>query len=223
VLVGLAVNDQWHQDERKQVTVRVRLHRGDARAVGAPVAVMGDRNPLRRWLEQEHGAVFEPMTTRGPFDRTPARTKQASPASGPWQHVITVRTNVRRDRGTRLANDLSDTLDWAIKQWTPSEIVVLPLTWRDPAAVAMNTLMALWLLAYYSELITRAPWADRQYILPSLDTTDGTDRYMAALRNSATAFYDWLARIWERDVIPLLGQEHVLDRQKVIFAWAADS
>jgi hypothetical protein len=207
------------------VTVRLRVHRGDARAVVAPVAVIGDRSPLRTWLEQEHGAGFETVLTRERYtpSRTPASTRQASPTSGPWQHVISVRTNVRRNRGTRLANDLSDTLDYAIKQWAPSQILILPLTWREPAAVAMNTLMSLWLLAYYPDLITRAPWADRQFILASLDRTDGTDRYVEALRNNATAFYEWLTPLWERDVISLLGPEHVLDRQKVIFDWVENT
>jgi hypothetical protein len=83
--------------------------------------------------------------------------------------------------------------------------------------------MAIWMLAYYKELITRAPWADRQFILASLDTTDRTDRYIEALRNDATAFYEWLTSIWERDVISLLGPEHVLDREKVIFDWVANT
>ena len=215
------MSDESLHKRPSPVTVRVRLHRGDARMVGAPVAVIGDRSPLRTWLEQEHGAVFEPVITREGFipSTTPATTRQASPLSGPWQHVISVRTNVRRNRGTRLGNDLSDLLDYAIKQWAPSEIVILPLTWREPAAVAMNTLMALWMLAYYKELITRAPWADRQFILAALDTTDGTDRYIEALRNNATTFYEWLTPIWERDVISLLGPEYVLDKEKVIFDW----
>ena len=215
------MNAEIQKEGTTPVTIRVRLHTGDARTVGAPVAVIGDRSPLRTWLEQMHGAVFEPVITRERFipSTTPATTRQASPASGPWQHVISVRTNVRRNRGTRLGNDLSDLLDYAIKQWAPSTIVILPLTWREPAAVAMNTLMALWLLAYYPELITRAPWTDRQFILASLDTTDGTDWYIEALRNNATVFYEWLTPIWERDVISLLGPEHVLDKEKVIFDW----
>src|SRR5688572_22976474 len=67
------------------VTVRVRLHRGDARTVVAPAAVIGDRSPLRRWLEQQHGAVFEPVITRQRFapSPTPALTWQATLASGP--------------------------------------------------------------------------------------------------------------------------------------------
>jgi hypothetical protein len=138
---------------------------------------------------------------------------------------VTVRVQLhsgdaRRNRGTRLANDLSDTLDHAFKQRSPSEVVVLPLTWRDPATVAMNTLMALWMLAYYKELITRAPWADRQFVLASLDRTD---LYVEALRNNATAFYEWLTPLWERDVISLLGPEHVLDRQKFIFDWVENT
>ena len=218
------MSDESQKERTTPVTVRVRLHSGDARTVVAPMAVIGDRSPLRSWLEQEHSAAFEPMITRSRFlPPTLPRTKRATLASGPWQQVITVRTDVRRNRGTRLANDLSDTLDQAFKQWSPSEVVVLPLTWRDPATVAMNTLMALWMLAYYKELITRAPWADRQFILASLDTTDGTDRYIAALRNNATAFYEWLTPIWERDVISLLGPEHVLDREKVIFDWVANT
>jgi hypothetical protein len=87
----------------------------------------------------------------------------------------------------------------------------------------MNTLMALWMLAYYKELITRAPWADRQFILASLDTTDGTERYIEALRNNATAFYEWLTPIWERDVISLLGPEQVLDKEQVIFDWVENT
>lgn len=218
------VTGQFQEEATTPVRIRVRLHRGDARAVVAPVAVIGDRSPLRTWLEQEHGAVFEPMITRSQFlPPTKPRTKQATLASGPWQHVVTVRTDVRRNRGCRLANDLSDTLDHAFKLWSPSEVVVLPLTWRDPGAVAMNTLMGLWMLAYYKELITRAPWADREFILASWGTTDGTtdgtDRYVAALRNNATAFYDWLAPIWERDVVSLLGPELVLDKEKVVFDW----
>lgn len=204
------------------VTVRVRLHRGDARTVVAPVAVIGDRSPLRTWLERQHGAVFEPVITRVRFvpSPTPALTKQAMPASGPWRHVITVRTNVRRHRGTRLANDLSDTLDYAIRQWAPSEIVVLPLTWRDPDAVVMNTLMALWLMAYFSDAVFRGPWPDPQFILASLD---GTDRYLEALEHHATRFYDWLAPIFERDVISLFGPKPVLDKEKVIFDWIEKS
>ena len=218
------MSDEPRYERPSPVTVRVRLYHGDARTIVARVAVIGDRSPLRTWLEQEHGAVFEPMITRSRFlPPTLSRTKQATLASGPWQHVITVRTDVRRNRGTRLANDLSDTLDHAFKQWSPSEVVVLPLTWRDPATVAMNTLMAIWMLAYYKELITRAPWADRQFILASLDTTDGTDRYIEALRNNAAAFYEWLTPIWERDVISLLGPEHVLDKEKVIFDWVENT
>src|SRR5687768_10274800 len=97
-------------DRTMPVTVRVRLHRGDACTVVAPVAVIGDRSPLRSWLEQEHGAVFEPVITRLRFtpSPTPALTWQATPASGPWRQVMSVRTNVRRNRGTRLSNDLSD-------------------------------------------------------------------------------------------------------------------
>lgn len=128
---------------------------------------------------------------------------------------MSVRTNVRRHRGTRLANDLADTLDYAIKQWAPSEIVVLPLTWRDPAAVAMNTLMALWLIAYYSDLF-RLPWPDPQFILVS---QDGTDRYLDALAHDAAGFYDWLAPIFERDAVSLFGPKPVLDKEKVIFDW----
>jgi hypothetical protein len=204
------------------VTVRVRLHRGDARTVVAPVAVIGDRSPLRTWLEREHGAVFEPVITRLRFapSPTPALTKQATPASGPWRHVMTVRTNVRRHRGTRLANDLSDTLDYAIRQWAPPEIVVLPLTWRDPEAVVMNTLMALWLMAYFSDLVFRGPWPDPQFILASLD---GTDRYLEALGRNATGFYDWLAPIFERDAVSFFGPKPVLDKEKVIFDWIEKS
>ena len=203
------------------VTVRVRLHRGDARTIVAPLAVIGDRSPVRTWLEQEHGAVFEPVVARSwPSLRAPALAWQASPRSGPWRHVVSLRTNVRRQRGTKLANDLSDTLGYAIKPWAPFEIVILPLTWREPDAVAMNTLLALWLVASYSDLILGGPWPDPQFTLASLD---GTDRYIEALRNDATAFYDWLGHIWQRDVITLLGPENVLDREKVIFDWVADS
>ena len=200
------------------VIVRIRLHRGDARTLAAPVAVIGDRSPLRTWLEGDHGAVFAPVITRERFypSPTPALTTQATPVSGPWRHVLTVRTNVRRQRGLRLANDLSDTLDYALRQWAPSEIVVLPLTWRDPDAVVMNTLMALWLLAYYSDVVTHVPWTDPQFILASLD---GTDRYREALGRNAAAFYDWLAPIFERDVILALGQKQVLIREKVTFDW----
>jgi hypothetical protein len=204
------------------VTVRVRLHRGDARTVVAPVAVIGDRSPLRPWLEQDHGAVFEPVVARLRFapSPTPAMVRLAIPASGPWRHVMTVRTNVRRHRGTRVANDLSDTLDYAIRQWAPSEIVVLPLTWRDPAAVAMNTLMALWLIAHYSDSIFPEPWPDPQFILASLD---GTDRYLEALGHRATSFYDWLAPIFEREAVRVFAPTLVLDREKVIFDWIETS
>ena len=133
---------------------------------------------------------------------------------------MTVRTNVRRNRGTRLANDLSDTLDYSIRQWAPSGIVVLPLTWRDPALVAMNTLMALWLVAYYSDFLFRGPWPNPLFILASLD---GTDRYLEALGRNATGFYDWLAPIFERDAISFFGPKPVLDRKKVIFDWSEDS
>jgi hypothetical protein len=203
-------------ERTKPVTVRVRLHRGDARALAAPVAVIGDRSPLRTWLERDHGAVFEPMITRLRFtpSPTPALTRQASPASGPWRHVLSVRTNVRRTRGTRLSNDLSDTLDYAIRRWAPIEIVVLPLTWRDPAAVAMNTLMALWLLAYYSDSTFPGPWPDPLFILASLD---GTDRYLEALGRDGSAFYAWLAPIFERDVISVFDPEAVLDKETVTF------
>jgi hypothetical protein len=133
---------------------------------------------------------------------------------------MTVRTNVRRSQGTRVANDLSDTLDYAIRQWTPSEIVILPLTWRDPDAVAMNTLMALWLLAYYSDAIFRGAWPDPQFILASLE---GTDRYLEALEHNATSFYDWLAPIFERDAVSFFGPKPVLDKGKVIFEWTETS
>ena len=204
------------------VIVRIRLHRGDARTVAAPVAVIGDRSPLRTWLERDHGAVFETVITRLRFapSPTPAMTKQATPSSGPWRHVMTVRTYVRRHRGTRLANDLSDTLDYVIRQWAPSEIVVLPLTWREPAAVALNTLMALWLMAYYSDFVFQGRWPDPQFILPSLD---GTDRYLESLARDAAAFYDWLAPIFERDAVSFFGPKPVLDKRKVLFDWIETS
>ena len=204
------------------ITVRIRLHRGDARIVVAPVAVIGDRSPIRAWLEREHGAVFEPVVVREWHFKPnpPAPPRHGAPASGPWRHVISVRTNVRRERGTRLANDLSDALDYSFRQWTPSEILVLPLTWREPHAVAMNTLMAIWLLAYYSRLVTLAPWSDRQFILASLD---GTDHYIEALNHDAMAFYDWLAPIFERDAVSFFGPKPVLDKQKVRFDWSETS
>ncbi len=133
---------------------------------------------------------------------------------------MTVRTNVRRSRGTRLSNDLSDTLEYAIRQWAPGEIVVLPLTWRDPGAVVMNTLMALWLMAYYSDLVFQRPWPDPRFILASLD---GTDLYLEALERGAAGYYDWLAPIFERDAVPLLGPKPVLDKEKVIFDWTESS
>lgn len=209
------MTDSSFTERTTPVTIRIRLHRGDARTLVAPVAVIGDRSPLRTWLEQDHGAVFAPTIARLRFtpSPTPALTNQASPASGPWRHVMSVRTNVRRNRGTRLANDLSDTLDYTIRQWAPTEIVVLPLTWRDPAAVAMNTLMALWLLAYYSDSIFRGPWPDPTFILASLD---GTDRYIKALGRDATGFYAWLAPIFERDAVSFFGPNPVLDKARVI-------
>jgi hypothetical protein len=151
---------------------------------------------------------------------TPALTKQAFPTSGPWRHVITVRTNIRRHRGTRLANDLSDTLAYALKPRGPYEIVILPLTWRDPAAVAMNTLMALWLIAYYSDLVFGGRWPDPQFVLASLD---GADLYREALERNATGFYDWLVPIFERDAVRLFGPKPVLDREKVVFDWIDNS
>lgn len=209
-------------DRGTPVTVRVRIHRGDARAVIAPAAVIGDRSPLRTWLEEQHGAVFEPVVARVRFmpSPTPALTWQAMPASGPWRHVMSVRTNVRRQRGTRLSNDLSDTLDYVLRQWAPSEIVVLPLTWREPEAVVMNTLMALWLMAYHADAVFLGPWPDPQFTLASLD---GTDRYREAPEHDATRFYDWLAPIFERDAFSLFGPKPVLDRKKVVFDWIEQS
>ena len=220
----IGMTDELPELRVPPVTVRVRLHHGDARAIVAPVAVIGDRSPIRTWLEQEHGAVFEPTAPR--FWPSPTRAGpawQASPKSGPWRYVMSVRTNVRRQRGTKLASDLSDTLVSVIKPWAPFEIVILPLTWRDPDVVAMNTLLALWLIATYSDFFFGGPWPDPQFTLATLDTTDGTDLYRAALRNNATAFYDWLTPIWERDVITLMGPQNALDRGKVIFDWVENS
>ena len=131
---------------------------------------------------------------------------------------MTVRTNVRRQHGTRLANDLSDTLAYAIKQWAPAKIVILPLTWRDPDAVAMNTLLALWLMAYYSDSVFYGQWPGRwpntEFILASLE---GTEYYHEALERSATGFYDWLAPIFERDATSVFGPKPVLSKENVIF------
>jgi hypothetical protein len=198
--------------------VRIRFYRGDARAIVAPVAIVGDRSPLRPWLEREHGAVFEKVITRQRSipTTTPAQTRQANPETGPWRHVMSVRTDVRRNNGLRLSNDLSDTIVYAISQWTPREIVVLPLTWRDPAAVAMNTLMALWLMAYYSDAMFRAPWPDPEFILASLDATDD---YLDALGPNGSNFYAWLAPIFERDAVSFFGPKPVLDKERVVFEW----
>lgn len=46
---------------------------------------------------------------------------------------------------------------------------------------------------------------------------------LAALRNNATAFYEWLTPIWERDVISLFGPEQVLDKKRVIFDWVENT
>jgi hypothetical protein len=199
-------------------TVRIRFHRGDAREIVAPVAVIGDRSPVRAWLVQEHGAVFEKVVTRQRSipSRTPAQTSQANPESGPWRHVISVRTDVRRNNGLRVSNDLSDTLFYAITQWAPREIVVLPLTWRDPATVVMNTIMALWIMAYYSNLMFPGPWPDPEFILASLDATD---EYIDAIGPAGANFYAWLAPIFDRDAVSFFGPKPVLDREKVVFDW----
>lgn len=199
-------------------TVRIRFHRGDARAIVAPVAVIGDRGALRPWLEREHGAVFEKVITRQRSIPTnvPAQTSQADPETGPWRHVISVRTDPRRNNGLRLSNDLSDTLAYAIAQWAPREIVVLPLTWRHRTTVAMNTLMALWLTAYYSDLMFRGPWPDPEFILASLDATDD---YLDALGPDGSNFYAWLAPIFDRDAVSFFGPKPVLDLEKVVFRW----
>lgn len=196
--------------------VRIRFHRGDARDLAAPVAVIGDRSPVRAWLEQKHGAVFEKVIVRERIipSRTPAQTSQANPVTGPWRHVISVRTDVRRHNGLRLSNDLSDTLVYAITQWAPREIVVLPLTWRDPSAVMMNTLMALWMMAYYSNLMFPGPWPDPEFILASLDSTDD---YLDALGPNGSNFYARLAPIFERDAVSFLGPKPVLDKERVAF------
>jgi ribosomal protein S18 acetylase RimI-like enzyme len=216
VMVRPVERPSWYAEPVPPVTVRIRLHRGDARTVVAPVAVIGDRSPLRTWLEQEHGAVFVPVLMRQRFlpSVSRARVRQASPPSGPWRHVTTVHTDVRRNAGTRLSNDLSDTLDFCLREWSPSEIVVLPLTWREPQAVVMNTLMAFWVLAYYSAAIFRRPWPDPEFILPSLDGTDG---YLEALEHDAAGFYDWLAPIFARDAFSFFGPKPVLDRARVTF------
>ena len=49
------------------------------------------------------------------------------------------------------------------RKCAPSEIVILPLTWCEPDAVAMNTLMAPWLIAYYSDAVFRGSWPDPQF------------------------------------------------------------
>jgi hypothetical protein len=169
-------------------------------------------------LEAEHRAVFERVITRQRSipTSTPAQTKQASPETGPWRHVMTVRTDVRRNNGLRLSNDLSDSLAYAIAQWTPREIVVLPLTWRDPAAVARNTLMALWLLAYYTGVMFPGPWPDPEFILPSVD---GIDNYIEALGPNGSNFFAWLAPIFERDAVSFFGPKPVLDKERVVFEW----
>ncbi len=122
--------------------VNLRLIHGDAREVRSGLAVIGQRNPVRSWL-QSNGCEFQAADLM----RGRATASWCSPGE-PWSHVIAVKPRIGHVSRTRLSDDVSDVLGWGLRRWPVTDVVMVPMSWREPEVVSFNMLLALWLVSF---------------------------------------------------------------------------
>ena len=125
--------------------VNLRLVQGDARDVRAGLAVIGQRSPLRTWLESR-GHEFQTTSPR------PGRPTASWCSPGdPWPYAVAIKPRVGHVSSTRLADDISEVVGWSLRRWPTTDVVIIPMFWREPELVSFNMLLALWILSFSPE------------------------------------------------------------------------
>lgn len=166
--------------------VNLRLFVGDARDVAAGLAVFGQRNPLRAWLES-HGCGFGPAN----LGRGRGTACFCSPGE-PWQHAVGVKARLGHVSSTRISDDLSDVLGWALRRWPVDEVVLVPLSWREPETVAFNMLLALWLLSFNPKQTVGQERLDTTFTIASADSVEP---FLYWLRDDCREMRDRVTRL----------------------------
>jgi hypothetical protein len=146
--------------------VNLRLVQADVRQLRAGLAVLGHRNPLRNWLESNDCDFRTADLTRGR-----ATASWCSPGE-PWAHAITIKPRIGRGSRTRMSDDLSDVLAWALRRWPVTDVVMTPMSWREPELVSFNMLLALWLLSYNPEHTVGRPEVGATFTIASIDSLE---------------------------------------------------
>ena len=146
--------------------VNLRLIVGDARDVSARLVVFGQRNPLRAWLESR-GCGFESVK----LGRGRVTACFCSPGE-PWQQAVAVKARIGHVSATRISDDLANVLGWALGRWPADEIILVPLSWREPDTVAFNMLLALWQVGFSARRINGWEQLDTSFTIASADSVE---------------------------------------------------
>lgn len=73
---------------------------------------------------------------------------------------------------TRLSDDVSDVLGWGLRRWPVNDVVMIPMSWREPELVSFNMLLALWLLSFNPMHTVGRARLDVTFTIASIDSLE---------------------------------------------------
>jgi len=164
--------------------VPIELVHGDAREVPGDALVMGWTNPLKSWLADRAGHNFEPLDlTR--LSAGLATADLIKLHGCPWRCAASIKCRISKPLGSRVHEDFSDLLAFLYRTMTVREYIIVPITWREPELVAFNTLLAVFVLAYYPDVTVRQKRFEGRVKIVALE---GLEPYAELLKNGNRGF-----------------------------------
>lgn len=154
-----------HSIFRHKNGVSVEVFTGDALKLSADAAVFGKCPRLHGQLESLAHDKFRPfgLTTVGKRPLSILKSDRV-----PWRRSVSLRYRARSGFGhiARLSEDLFFLLRDLSQRFKARTLLVLPLSWQNPDAVAVATIGAIW---YFAQCSRRSGNRRRKFLLGDLD------------------------------------------------------
>lgn len=174
--------------------IRLSLVQADALTIPCDVAVLGSRSPLRARLERAARNRFRYLRYGDILGRPLCEADLLTSDQLAWANVLSLPYNSRRQVSDRQMSKVAGALLCAHNLFRPSRVLLLPLSWRNPEAVAICLLAAVYSAHYYSHLsdTTRQGLDEAHY---AICDQAGVEPFARALDQDALAVRQWFERV----------------------------